>query len=473
MTPGEILDRLMQGTARRPLEPTGPLAHDLPADDPATPLRLLALASQARLFGLPPAPADYDEAAAPADPRPVVPAPARALMLRLVSGKGNPPDDPAAFALAVALDRLRLRPHPFDVPRMETFVRKHAERLGPAAAGAFARDERAGDHGYWLEAAELDRTNWTLATPARKASFIAGLRASDPDSARELVEQQLPLEKAEVRLRLVDALATGLADADRPFFESLLADRAPTVKQAATRLLARLPGTGAAQAQIEELLSRITPGSAGLLRKRAVLKLQPPANLRPGPAQTQWLAANFGAIGSGQLAAALELDEEQLAEAAQDDKPLLLGIAFAACTGRNFPLLARIAATGLPGLWAEFLEPGLEAFGLVSSADRESWAAALLPAAATDGALGAWQLGRLQLAFDGPLPAAVAGKLFQSALGANARSDELLAAATALLPLEAIAAARRELGRLPPDAAPRAGLLAQLLETLSEGHHPS
>jgi hypothetical protein len=473
MTPGEIFDRLMQGTARRPLEPAGPLAQGLPPGDPATPLRLLALASQAHLFALPPAPSDYDEVATPDDPRPVVPAPARALMLRLVSGKGNPPDDSAAFALAVALERLRLRPHPFDVPRMEAFVRKHAERLGPAAAEAFARAQRPGDHGYWLDAAELDRTNWALATPARKASFIAGLRASDPDGARELVEQQLPLEKAEIRLRLVDALATSLASADRAFLESLLADRAPTVKQAATRLLARLPGTGAAQAQIEELLSRVTAGGAGLLRKRTVLKLQLPANLRPGSAQTQWLAANFGAVGSGQLAAALGLDEDQLADAAQDDKPLLLGIAFAACTGRNFALLARIAATGWPGLWAEFLEPGLETFGLVSTAERESWAAAVLPAAAADGAGGAWQFARLQGAFDGPLPATVAAKLFQAALGASGRSDELLTAATALLPLEAVSAARRELGRLPPDAAPRASLLAELLDTLSEGHHPS
>ncbi|HEY6814269.1 MAG TPA: DUF5691 domain-containing protein, partial [Croceibacterium sp.] len=390
----------------------------------------------------------------------------RAPMLRLVAGKGVPADDPAALALACALDRLRLRPHPFDVPRLETFVRRHAERLGPTAVAAFAPAERTGENGYWFEAAELDHTNWMLATPARKAGFIAGLRASDPNGARELVEAQLPLEKAEVRLRLVDALATGLGDADRGLLEGLLGDRAPTVKQAATRLLARLPGTGAAQAQGEELLSRITAGSAGLLRKRTVLKLQLPANLHGGPATTQWLAANFGAIGSDQLAAALGFEAGQLAEAAQDDKPLLLGIAFAACTGRDFALLGQIAATKLPNLWSEFLDVGLEPFGLVAPADRERWAAALLLPAST---LGAWQLGRLQVLFDGPLPEPSAQTLFEAALRSGQRSDELLTAATALLPLETMADARRELGRLPPDAAPRATLLADTILSLNGG----
>ena len=86
VTPVAILERLLQGTARRPLEPAGPLAHGIAPDDPAAPLRLLALASQARLLALPPAPAHYDEAAAQADPRDVVPAAARKPMLRLVAG---------------------------------------------------------------------------------------------------------------------------------------------------------------------------------------------------------------------------------------------------------------------------------------------------------------------------------------------------------------------------------------------------
>ena len=63
-----------------------------------------------------------------------------------------------------------------------------------------------------------------------------------------------------------------------------------------------------------------------------------------------------------------------------------------------------------------------------------------------------------------------AGKLFKAAMGSSGRSDDLLTAATALLPLEAMGEARRELGRLPPDAAPRASLLAELLHILCEGH---
>lgn len=466
VSPGAILEHMLHGLGRRPLAPAGPLAQGIAPDDPAAPLRLLALAAQARLFAPPPVPAAFDAVAAPADPRALVPPATRAPMLRLVAGKGASAEDPAALALACALDRLRLRPHPFDVPRLEAFVRRHAERLGPAALAAIAPVERSGDSGAWFESAELEPGNWMLASPARKAAFIAGLRAADPHGARALVATQLPVEKAEVRLRLVDALATGLGEGDRALLESLLGDRAPTVKAAATRLLARLPGTGAAQAQVDELRSRITVGSAGLLRKRIVLKLQLPANLRAGPAVTQWLAANFGAIGSDQLAAALGVDPGSLVDAARDDKPLLLGIAFAACAGRAFDLLARLAASELPDLWSAFLEVGLEPFGLVAPADRERWAAAVLPKAH---APGAWHLGRLLLLFDGPLPEAVARALFETALRADQRSDELLTAAVALLPIEAMADARRALEHLPPDAAPRASLLADTILSLDGG----
>ena len=71
----------------------------------------------------------------------------------------------------------------------------------------------------------------------------------------------------------------------------------------------------------------------------------------------------------------------------QRGEPLLQGIAFAACAGRNFALLGRIAEKCLPRLWTAFLETGLEPFALVSPAERESWAAAVVPTGAIAGQL--------------------------------------------------------------------------------------
>lgn len=468
MTPGAILDAMLQGTARRPLQPGGMLGAGLAASDDATPPRLLALAVQAQLHALPPAPDAFEESIAARDERPIIPDDVRPLLLKLVTGKGNPPDDPAALALAQSVDRHGYRLHPFDVPRMAPFARKHGELLG------LALDEAArtpSDH--WASWETLDETNWMLATPARKARFIAELRLSDAAKARMLVEAQLPLEKAEVRLRLIDALGAGLSSADRPLLESLAGDRAPTVKRAVTRLLARLPGTGAAEAQITELLSRITQGSTGLLRKRVTLSLQMPANVKSATAETDWLATSFGAIGCTVLANAFGMTTEAMLEAARDDGRIVRGIAFSACAERNWPVLAEIANSYAPHVWTEFFQTGLASFGIVTPHERAEWASAAIPARFSHSALHPYHVAALHAAMEGPLPLAQARAVFAFAIEARHITADLLTAAAALMPDGGLGEMAAKLAHMPPEAAGRARLLTQILIRLKEGPRPS
>lgn len=467
MTTADILDALMQGTGRRPLRPTGALGQGIAPDDPGASARLLALAVQARTWSLPPGPQQFDEPAPPTDPRPIVPADLRPAILRLVTGKGNPPDDTAASALALAIDRNGFRLHPFDLPRLKAFVSKHADMLG-IRANPVAGQDRAGENA-WASWEVLDASSWTLATPARKAAYIAELRASDPGHARELVAAQLPLEKADVRLRLIDALATSLSLDDRPLLESLASDRAPTVKQAVTRLLARLPGTGAAEEQIAELLSRLRRGSTGLLRKRATLDLQLPANVKSPTAETDWLAANFGAVGSTALANALGMTPEQMLEAARDDGKLVRGIAFAACSERNWALLASIAQGHAPNVWTEFLQPGLAAFGLAMAGERAQWASAAIPTRLDPERFAGFYLAPLFDAMGGPLPLAQARAVFAAASRSPRPSEEALTTATALMPEGGLQDTAATLERMAPELAGRARLLADILLRLNQG----
>lgn len=467
MTPADVLDALMQGTARRPLRPSGALGEGIAPGDLQASSRLLALAVQARSWALPPTPQQFDEAAPTTDPRAVVPADLRQAILRLVTGKGNPPDDTAAAALALAIARRGFRLHPFDIPRLKAFVSKNADVLGihpDEVAGQVA----AGDNA-WASWEVLDPSSWMLATPARKAAYIAEMRASDPAGARALVAAQLPLEKADVRLRLIDALATGLGPDDQPLLESLTADRAPTVKQAATRLLARLPGTGAAAEQIAELLSRIRRGSTGLLRKRVTLDLQLPANVKSPAAEIDWLAANFGAVGSTALAEALGMAPEQLLEAARDDGKLVRGIAFAACTERNWTLLAAIAQGHASHVWTEFLQAGLAAFGLATAAERAQWAAAAIPTRLDPDRFDGFYLAHLHHAMGGPLPLAQARAVFAAAARSHRPSEEVLTAATALMPEGGLQETAAALGRMAPECAGRARLLADICIRLNQG----
>jgi Family of unknown function (DUF5691) len=468
VTPRAIIDALMQGTGRRPLQPAGVLGEGIEAGSDATPARLLALAVQAQLHALPPAPDVFDTSTAARDERPIVPKDVRPLILRLVTGKGNPPDDPAALALAQGLDRHGYRLHPFDVPRVAPFVRKHSALLGLALAEA----EGAGSD-HWSSWETLDEANWMLATPARKANFIAELRLTDAANARALVEAQLPLEKAEVRLRLIDALGARLSSADRPLLESLAGDRAPTVKRAVTRLLARLPGTGAAEAQIAELLSRITQNSIGLLRRRVILTLQMPANVKSANAEIDWLATNFGGIGCTALAQAFGMTPESLLEAAHDDGRLLRGIAFSACAERNWPIIAAIANGRLVDIWAAFLQTGLASFGLVTPRERSEWASAAIPARLGISGRDPYQILALHRAMEGPLPLAQARAVFQAAAQSRHMTADLLTAAAALMPDGGLGEMADKLAQLPPEAASRAQLLAQILIRLNEGPRPS
>ena len=469
MTPDAILDGLKQGTLRRPMQPSGPLCEGIATGEPDVAPRLLALAVQAKAYAIPPAPAQFDDVPPQTDTRRIVPGDLRPLIMRLVTGKGNSPDDAAASALALAFGQSGLRLHPFDMPRLKPFVSKHAETLGIEPDENAVKDTIT-DSG-WFSWEAVDLSNWTLATPARKATFIADMRSRDPAAARELVAAQLPMEKADVRLRLINALATGLSHDDQEFLESLSGDRAPTVKQAVQRLLARLPGTGAAEEQVKELLSRITIGSTGLLRKRATLSLQMPANVKYAAAEYNWLAANFGAIGSSALAEALGLSPESMLEAARDDSKLVCGIAFSACSERNWPLLAAIMQGIDPDLWTVFLETGVAEFGLTSPSDRAEWAAVAIPKRFDIARFHAYHAGALHNIMGGPLPLVQARAVLAAASLSHHPSEELMVAAGALVPDVGLAEAAATLDHLPPEHTGRARLLVDILIRLNEGRN--
>ncbi|WP_298468795.1 DUF5691 domain-containing protein [uncultured Erythrobacter sp.] len=466
MTPDAILGTMMQGTGRRPLKLAGELAEGMSPEDPVNAPRLMALAVQATRFDTPPKPASFDEAKPNQSAEKIVSEAARPLILRLVTGKGNPADDVAASAVARAIAAKGLRLHPFDMAKLAPFAAKHAETLGLDAD----QSEQAGAADcYWTGTHTLDADNWSQATPAIKSRFIAELRANDPAGARALVEEQLPLEKAPVRVRLINALATGLGSDDREFLETLTKDRAPTVKQAVTRLLARLPGTGAAAEQVEELVSRIKRGTVGLLRKRTTLKLELPATVRSPAAETDWLALNFGAVSNHALAEAFGMEPGAMLEAARDDGRLVCGIAFAACVERDWPLLSKISTNHAQDIWISFLQPGLSAFGLATDSERRDWIDAAIPRRFDPDRLDTYSLQRLFDAIEGPLPLAQARAIFDVAHRIRPDQSEALTAAIALTPAGGLTEFARILESRSPEITRRASLLAETLIRLDEG----
>ena len=92
-----------------------------------------------------------------------------------------------------------------------------------------------------------DDSVWRLGTTTQRLAYFRRLRAQDPAAARTLLVTSWKKEKAEAREGIVEALATGLSEADLPLLEMAITDRSGGVRQAAAQVLLHLPGSGLVQ----------------------------------------------------------------------------------------------------------------------------------------------------------------------------------------------------------------------------------
>jgi Family of unknown function (DUF5691) len=88
-------------------------------------------------------------------------------------------------------------------------------------------------------------------TRADRLALLTGLRATEPDFARTLVEDTWADEQAATRAGFLDTLHIGLSTRDEPLLERALGDRAASVRAAAAALLDRLPGSARAKRMAE------------------------------------------------------------------------------------------------------------------------------------------------------------------------------------------------------------------------------
>lgn len=143
--------------------------------------------------------------------------------------------------------------------------------------------------------------DWTEGTVAERRAAFTAFRARDPGSARAALEAVFRKEKADLREALVDALATGLSEADEPFLESCLDDRGSGVRLAAQRLLPHLSGSRFAARMAEraraalaiESKRRLLGGTTHALV--VTLPEESPELARDGVEANAWESRNGGA----------------------------------------------------------------------------------------------------------------------------------------------------------------------------------
>jgi hypothetical protein len=408
-----ILPSLLAGTRRHALElhRIG-LAADgsQPEQNSKSALTALALVGQALRFERRPGPEAFAVETWPIDQRNLVPESLRRAMLRLLAGRCS---EDSSSALAWALGRARLRPHPFDLPRLQAFARAHAEHLGVTAQYWAQRETPAERQQGYFDADEIEEASWTLAPIGRRVRFLREMRAQEPEKARALLATAWAAESADARLRLLEAMEIGLSDGDREFLEGLKADRAPRVRGRAQRMLARLTGSEENHPALVDLLSRIQRTNGGLLRRRAVLKLELPATVKE-PGAALWVKEAFADVGLEELARALVLDADDLPGASESDPNLLLGLAMMGTRERRLDLLEKIVSGKLPDAWGRMASCSWDELRNLPAEDRAQWAKTAVQPALWMPESGHFPWSWLHRQMEGPLPENVMHEVLHS-----------------------------------------------------------
>lgn len=337
-------------------------------------LQALSLTGQALRFDRPAGPAQFDVDETVADARATIPDVLRRPLVRLLNAKRQSvAADAFATVVARTLNDRRLRVHPFDLPKLDAFVKTHAEMLGAEAMAFADRTVEAGQKRGYFEPDALDDATWALATPALRQAYIQRRRREDPAAGRALVEAVWASDGADIRVRLLTALREGLGPGDAAFLKGLEKDRAPRVRELAQQLLARLPGHAGDNPALKAVLERVKTGQTGFLKKRPVLSLELPATIKlavsPG-----WVFEAFNAIGLAEFAAAVKTPVADLPAAAEKDDNLLLALVVMATGDRNFKVLDQIVGSYLPDAWDLMIRTGVEGLDGMDTDQRRAWA---------------------------------------------------------------------------------------------------
>lgn len=398
----QAVPALLAGAARQPLSLSGDLAVLANGDPAIAALNTLSLTAQALRFERPLPPPAFNTEPKIHDDRPILPEATRRILIRHLKDRRT--SDDVELALAWAFGRSRVRPHPLDLPRIDSFVRAHAEHLGLTAQHWTAQqgDAAAAPKSYF-DAEALDDISWSSAPLAQRVRFLGGRRKEDPTAARALLEAVWAQEIPDARVRLLATLEGGLSSGDQPFLEGILKDRAPRVRSMAQRFLSRITGSGAENPALKACLERIQVTTTGLIKKRAKLALEPPATVKEHEVRA-WIRNTFSEVSFEELARSLNLTESAMIDAAEKDENLLLAFAWMATSDRRLDLLEEIAAGPLKDAWEKLSLCGNPDLGMMPGAERLHWAEILVRpySSKPPACYPAWSW--LHRAIEGPVP---------------------------------------------------------------------
>ena len=456
-----ILPVLLSGTRRDAGQNFAP-----GSDQEHSVLNALSLAGQALRFTRPSVPNEFAVEHWPRDERRILPDRLRPAILRLLDRS----TDDTARALAFAFDKQKLRPHPFDLPKLDGFVRRYADRLGATAQYWVQREAPAQQARSYFEADELTTKNWTESSLRPRVRFLKALRRQDSEAAQKLLEKSWSGENPDSRVQLLSTLQLNLSSQDKPFLESIQKDRAPRVRTLVQRMLAVISGSSGDNPALAACMERIQKSSTGLLKKRNALKLELPANVKEHEVN-RWVQEQFADVTLGSLALACEMSEPQLVEAAEKDNNLLFALALMASREKRFDLLDAVTDE-LPDAWGRMSELAADDDLERDAGELHAWVRALVKPKQwlPEVPFPAWSWLHRQI--EGPLPAGImrdvlASRVWTEQLDSDKKGGtEFVQVICALCPPELRGTIRSQIEPLEADRKDKGWMSLDILDEL-------
>ncbi|MFI6522743.1 DUF5691 domain-containing protein [Spirillospora sp. NPDC050679] len=280
----EHVGAALLGTERRPAPPLpgAPADGGSEDDDPAARLldQAAVLTVRRRAGRTPVRPAVPPVAPAPAEDLPAVPAPAARRLARILTGEQIRvlPEWLEAAARNGFRVPPRLLPELLEKGRSDRMLRPSIVRAAGRRGVWLALQNT--DWAYLIGAGDDPGTEdgvWQTGTRNQRVAYLTRLRGTDPAAAREILLGTWAHEPAPDRAAFLATFAHGLSPDDEPFLEAALADRGKDVRQLASDLLARLPGSAYGR-RMAERARRCLRAEVRTVqrRRRTCLVVEPP-----------------------------------------------------------------------------------------------------------------------------------------------------------------------------------------------------
>mgnify|MGYP007070998264 CR=1 FL=1 len=134
-----------------------------------------------------------------------------------------------------------------------------------------------GKRGEWLSrfneawnfsANQTEEEQWQTGSPEQRKSVLKELRITNPDKAREWLQQTWPQEDAATKQDFLELFSINISKEDIVFLESLQTDKSKKVKEAAMNLLKHIP-----ESSIVQKYQQVLQQSVSLKKEKTMLGL--------------------------------------------------------------------------------------------------------------------------------------------------------------------------------------------------------